>query len=351
MDSVGQIASAIAKRDTCESDNEYDGRIGVRISAVFVILFAGTMSTLLPLFVRSSRKSSLRDAVFFIAKFFGSGVIVATAFIHLLDPAMEELGDECLGGAWEEYPWALGICMFSIFALFFLELLTVRFASFESFSQPVSSGHTTERDPHTAHVHVHPDQDEEEDAVAGEKQVRSSTASDVESQTPYADSLATQLTALFILEFGVVFHSIFVGLSLATSGSEFNVLYVVIVFHQSFEGLGLGSRLASTQWAPSKRWTPYVMAIAFGITTPIAIAIGLGVRYSYSDSSRNTLISNGIFDSVSAGILLYTGLVELMAHEFLFSRSMREAPFKRVCLAFGVMCCGAGLMALLGRWA
>lgn len=37
------------------------------------------------------------------AKYFGSGVIIATAFIHLLAPAWEELTSECLSGAWEDY--------------------------------------------------------------------------------------------------------------------------------------------------------------------------------------------------------------------------------------------------------
>jgi zinc transporter 1/2/3 len=52
-----------------------------------------------------------------------------------------------------------------------------------------------------------------------------------------------QLTSIFILEFGIVFHSVFIGLTLVVSGEEFTVLYIVIVFHQTFEGLGLDSEL------------------------------------------------------------------------------------------------------------
>jgi zinc transporter 1/2/3 len=161
----------------------------------------------------------------------------------------------------------------------------------------------------------------------------------------------TQLTAIFILEFGIVFHSVFVGLTLAVSGSEFITLFIVIVFHQTFEGLGLGARIAVTPWPKTKRWTPYILGIVYGFTTPIAIAIGLGVRQSYPPGSRTTLLVNGIFDSISAGILIYTGLVELMAHEFMFSRGMRNAPLKTLLSAIFLMCLGAGLMALLGKWA
>lgn len=165
------------------------------------------------------------------------------------------------------------------------------------------------------------------------------------------EQFAAQMTALFILEFGVVFHSIFIGLTLAVAGDEFNVLYIVLVFHQTFEGLGLGSRLATAQWPKSKWWMPWILGSLYGITTPVAIAVGIGIRESFAPGSNQTLIVNGIFDSISAGILLYTGLVELMAHEFMFNSEMRKAKMGMVLGAFGCMCLGAGLMALLGKWA
>jgi solute carrier family 39 (zinc transporter), member 1/2/3 len=91
--------------------------------------------------------------------------------------------------------------------------------------------------------------------------------------------------------------------------------------------------------------------LAYGLSTPIAIAIGLGVRNTYPPESATTLIVNGVFDSISAGILIYTGLVELLAHEFMFNTTMRKASIKVVMTAFVLLCAGAGLMALLGKWA
>jgi zinc transporter 1/2/3 len=165
------------------------------------------------------------------------------------------------------------------------------------------------------------------------------------------DHFAVQMTALFILEFGVIFHSIFIGLTLAVAGHEFNILYIVLVFHQTFEGLGLGSRLATAEWPKKKAWMPWVLGAAYGISTPIAIAIGLGVRTTFTPGSQRTLIVNGVFDSISAGILIYTGLVELMAHEFMFNPEMRKSSIKMMLFAYLCMCLGAGLMALLGKWA
>jgi zinc transporter 1/2/3 len=163
------------------------------------------------------------------------------------------------------------------------------------------------------------------------------------------EHFAAQMTALFILEFGVIFHSIFIGLTLAVAGEEFNVLYIVLVFHQTFEGLGLGSRLATAQWPKKKAWMPWVLGAAYGVTTPIAIAIGLGVRTTFAPGSQRTQIVNGVFDAISADILIYTGLVELMAHEFMFNPEMRKSSIKMMLFAFLCMCLGAGLMALLGK--
>ena len=272
----------------------------------------------------------------------------------------------------------------TVFSLFFVELMAMRYATFATgddhthgheHSKARRPSHHTPGENHLSHAkdHIEPEEAGEgkSEAVAADPKWYSTTLSaETGGDTTIHDveDYAAQLTAITILEFGVIFHSIFIGLTLAVAGEEFNTLYVVLVFHQTFEGLGLGSRLAATPWPKSRRWTAYLFALAYGLTTPIAIAVGLGVRETYAPGSRTALLVNGVFDSISAGILLYTGLVELMAHEFMFSAVMRRAPKKVVLTAFGVMCLGAGksiicypkdasltvrvgLMALLGKWA
>ncbi|KAG7665332.1 uncharacterized protein J8A68_001020 [[Candida] subhashii] len=102
-----QVFEYLNKRDECETGNDYNGLdFGARISSIFVILITGAFGCFFP--VLSSRYSFIKlpSWCFFLAKYFGSGVIVATAFIHLLEPASDALGNECLTGVIAEYPWA-----------------------------------------------------------------------------------------------------------------------------------------------------------------------------------------------------------------------------------------------------
>ncbi len=326
---------------TCQNTNGYDGRLGLRVSAVFVIMFSSTFGAFFPLAAKRFSCLRLGGFTFTFAKYFGSGVIVATAFIHLLAPANNELKDPCLTGAITDYDWPEGIALMAVFVMFYFELLAMRKlgglvpVAVEDEVKPMSAPQDEEtvlpeRDIHMSHAQDH-------------------QAPDANPRDLSKEKYTAQLLGMYILEFGVIFHSVIIGLTLAVSGKEFDTLYVVLVFHQMFEGLGLGSRIAVLPW--ERKWLPWCLAGAYGLTTPISIAVGLGLREAFNPSSPTALIVSGVLDSISAGILLYTGMVELMAHEFLFSDDARALSAKRLLLCVGIMTLGAGLMALLGKWA
>ena len=343
MASLHQLIGLVTREETtltptlkpsCDSSQE-TGRLGVRISSIFVIWLGSLAGALFPIVARHYRGSGVLGWVFFIAKYFGSGVIVATAFIHLLAPANQALTNPCLTGPITAYPWVEGIALMTVFALFFVELMALRWATLADEASPRVAVDESGREiePNLKDV-----ADESGWGQRSNHQPGMDHLGHVRTHTNV--DYSAQLTAVAILEFGVIFHSIFIGLTLAVAGSEFNTLYVVLAFHQTFEGLGLGTRLAVAPWPANKPWTPYLLALAYGVSTPIAIAIGLGVRAQIG--SRTGLIVNGVFDSISAGILLYTGLVELMAHEFMFNEYMRRASLGVVLPAYGTMCLGAG---------
>ncbi|VEU23438.1 DEKNAAC104630 [Brettanomyces naardenensis] len=377
-----RLAARDDDSDMCVDTNDFNGEhMGARISSVFVILITSAFGAFFPLL--SSRYSFIRlpKVCFFLAKYFGSGVIVATAFIHLLQPANENLSVDCLGAPFTEYPMAFGICMIMLFVMFFMELVAYRWIETRTDEGKGDSTHTHSAfGDESVFVRSGAPEDEkkalqdatdleataegsEEGGLAKDQQWDADhygherTHQDPEvigttKENKAKEGYAGNLLNVFILEFGIIFHSIFIGLTLACSGDEFVSLYIVLVFHQMFEGLGLGTRIALVDWPKSRRFTPWMLSLAYALTTPVSIAIGLGVRNTYPPNSRRALIVNGCFDSVSAGILIYTGMIELMAHEFLFSDEFKgRKGFKNMMWAYFVMCVGAGLMCLLGKWA
>lgn len=338
------------RQDLCPLDNDYDGRMGLRISSIFVILLGSAIGVFFPVISSRTTLFKLPWWCFFTARYFGSGVIISTAFIHLLAEAAESLTTECLGGTFLEYPWAEGICLMALFAIFLSELIAhnmidIKIARLKQLAGEEAIFLTNDIDNEN-------DIDLEADAaiIAGPLNIHAKTDQDGESIV-LSDSYYTELLNIFILEFGILFHSVFVGLTLAVSGNEFITLYVVLIFHQMFEGFGLGSRIATTNFGSHKK-TPWVFCTAFSFITPMAIAVGLGVRTTYLPGSRANLITRGVFDSISAGVLIYTSLVELIARDFLFSDEFKKpGTTGKLIFAYVAMCCGCALMALIGKWA
>ena len=84
----------------------------------------------------------------------------------------------------------------------------------------------------------------------------------------------------------------------------------------------MGSRLAFIRLPPKYNYVPIVGAILFGVTTPIGIAAGLGVRETYNPDSTTATIVSGVLDAFSSGILLYTGVVEVRSFLSFFATAV-----------------------------
>ncbi|RSL72348.1 hypothetical protein CEP54_000812 [Fusarium duplospermum] len=347
--------------DNCNGEAVDLGRKGLRIGAIFIILASSLIGAMSPIILARQKKIAVPKFAFFICKFIGTGVIIATAFMHLLVPAVEALTDPCLEDRLDGYDWAEAIALMTVIVMFFFEMLATRLTNADmedhhktdinteldpamDIAKKSNSGPTAEGLKQAADVEM--GQREPGFAPIGDSHL-AHDREHKEGDTP--GGLAGQLLGVFILEFGVVFHSIFVGLTLGTIGTdELNVLLIVLVFHQMFEGLGLGSRLAVAPWPSNRRWMPYLLGFIFALSTPIGIAAGIGSKPKNASDQK---LTNGIFDAISAGILIYTGLVELLAHEFMFNPYMRRAPIKILLTAFACIAFGVAVMAVLAKWA
>lgn len=335
--------------------NEYNGRLGARISALFVIMILSTAATFFPVIAKRIPRLRIPVYVYLFARYFGAGVIVATAFIHLLDPAYSEIGPQtCVGmtGNWAQYAWCPAIVLTSVMLIFLLDFGAERYVETKygySADEDIQGAITTAESP-SANDHGHEHYIPRNGSVSAALPSKTSS-SDLEYGSTKSGQAAfrQQIAAFLILEFGVIFHSVIIGLNLGVAGDEFSTLYVVLVFHQSFEGLGIGARMSSIPFSP-RSYLPWILCSLYGLTTPIAIAIGLGLRTTYNPASFTASVVSGVLDSMSAGILIYTGLVELLARDFLFdpqrTRDNKRLAFMMVCTFLGV-----ALMALLGKWA
>lgn len=168
-------------------------------------------------------------------------------------------------------------------------------------------------------------------------------------QTP--EQQQRQILQCLLLEAGILFHSVFIGMALSVAtGPAFIVFLVAVSFHQSFEGLALGSRIAAVQF-PARSLRPWLMVLAYGVTTPIGQAIGLFLHRVYDPASMGGLISVGVMNAISAGLLLYAGLVQLLAEDFISEKSYKVLKGRKRLHAYLAVVAGATLMALVGAFA
>jgi zinc transporter 1/2/3 len=93
------------------------------------------------------------------------------------------------------------------------------------------------------------------------------------------------------------------------------------------------------------------MCLAYGTTTPIGQAIGLLTRHLYDPQSQTGLLMVGIMNAISSGLLLFAGLVELLAEDFLSDESYVVLTGRRRIEACLAVMGGAMGMALVGAWA
>jgi zinc transporter 1/2/3 len=390
-----------------------------------------------PIIARRFPRFPIPHHFLFLSRHFGTGVLIATAFVHLLPTAFVSLTDPCLPNFWNKgYPAMAGlIAMISVLVV----------VSIEMFFATHGAGHThgseygtlpqdaQDEDDHHSHSHRHSSNRRREslrpfrqgklgnedasggiplysvdsssgDLMSGEaapthhpngitkpangsyddvedpldfdlEELESSTPSPTLLPTHHRNQSTSSLIAdhqhhnhrrhpdpaenpqkmllqCLLLEAGILFHSVFIGMALSVAtGTPFIVLLIAISFHQTFEGLALGSRIAAIPSFSQNSPKPWLMALAYGTTTPVGQAIGLVVHNLYDPASQGGLLMVGVMNAISSGLLLFAGLVELLAEDFLSDRSYEVLKGRRRLEACVAVAGGGALMAIVGAWA
>ncbi|KAJ5616765.1 hypothetical protein N7537_001879 [Penicillium hordei] len=384
----------------------------LHVAALFIILATSSIACAFPILATRFPRMHIPPAFLFFVTHFGTGVLIATAFVHLLPTAFTSLGDPCLSNFWtKDYPAMPGaIALGGIFLVTVIEMVfspaqkicrggnqvpaerlascpaVARTGPTRTFDVPGYPEHTRGPSSHSAGMDGRSHLRDMGPLIGrsasisrainrmgedAEDIVRVASASDVRTHHEkdngaiqadverHDDTFALtpeqkqkkEAMQVYLLEMGILFHSVFIGMSLSVSvGNEFVILLIAIVFHQTFEGLALGSRIASLPWS-EKQIQPWIMSLAYGCTTPIGQAIGLATHTLYSPDSEVGLLVVGVMNAISAGLLIFASLVELMSEDFLSDESWRILRGKRRVYACILVFLGAFCMSIVGAWA
>ncbi|KAF9027278.1 high-affinity Zn(2+) transporter zrt1 [Haplosporangium bisporale] len=324
--------------DECQAEatDRESYNTGLHIASVFIILAASTAGVFMPVIASKFRSLRLSARILTLGKQFGTGVILATGFIHMLPTAMSNLSSPCLGKVWSEQYTAFGGLFILISSLFmhWIEFIAVE--------------HNERRMREAAAIQGIQEVDMDLGGLGATGVAAAPCPGHIVTiveDRPCHDSIST-----YILEAGIAAHSVIIGVSLGvSSGAEFTGLLIALIFHQFFEGFALGARIADLSFDTT--YTHYLLAFIFSLTTPTGAAIGIGISNTYSPNSKTSLLVEGIFDSVSTGILLYMGYVNLLAIEFNLNGEIRKESKKMKSLCFIALWAGALVMAIVGRFA
>ncbi|TVU42364.1 hypothetical protein EJB05_08766, partial [Eragrostis curvula] len=326
----------------------------LKIIAGISILVSGAVGCSLPVLGKRVPALHPQSDVFFLMKAFAAGVILATGLVHILPDAFEKLGSEILAGTpWRKFPFAGLGAMLGALGTLIIDTVATGYFTRRSLrhdgggeaagkaaadvdvvddveSQVVhvhGGGHQLGAHTHATHGHAHGGGGDDDDATGQTLRHR---------------------VICQVLEFGIVVHSIIIGISLGASQDVSNIkpLMIAICFHQLFEGIGLGGCITQANF---KLRSIVTMVIFFCLTTPFGVLVGFGISSRYNENSPAALIVEGLLNSVGAGILIYMALVDLLAEDFKNKKVQSKGK-----LHLGVnlaMLTGAALMSVLAIWA
>ncbi|RUS17940.1 Zinc/iron permease [Jimgerdemannia flammicorona] len=330
--------------DACSLQPVKDYNMNLHVASLFIILSTSLLGVFGPMVLHHFRvddRSTIRDTILMIGKFFGTGIILATAFVHMLPDAFGQFANPCLGGIWSQYgPWAGCFCMISAFLIQAIEFAAITNAENMIEKRRNNSGHST---PTKAEGPLYENPNGHSHHHHGDEDGHFHTAGMLESEDAFKD------IGTLILELGITLHSVIIGITLSTTdGPEFISLFVALVFHQFFEGIALGTRI--NELKHSRILHSFIMGLIYGLMTPLGIALGLAIRSTYNANSSTAIVTVGILDSMSAGILLYNAFVELMSMEMNHNLTFRRKSLATKIFCFLCMYLGALAMALVGVW-
>ncbi|XP_010460953.1 PREDICTED: probable zinc transporter 10 [Camelina sativa] len=322
---------------TCINKNK---ALDLKLISIFSILITSLIGVCLPFFARSVPAFQPEKSHFLIVKSFASGIILSTGFMHVLPDSFDMLSSPCLNdNPWHKFPFTGFVAMISaVFTLMVDSITTSVFTKSgrKDLRADVASAETPDQEmgqvtSHHGHGHGHGHSHGETDKELG----------------TYLQLLRYRVIAI-VLELGIVVHSIVIGLSVGATNNTCTIkgLVAALCFHQMFEGMGLGGCILQAEYGWVKK---AVMAFFFAVTTPFGVALGMAISKTYKENSPDSLITVGLLNASSAGLLIYMALVDLLAADFMGKKMQRS--IKLQLKSYAAVLLGAGGMSVMAKWA
>ncbi|WZY68968.1 hypothetical protein YC2023_001208 [Brassica napus] len=279
----------------------------LKIIAIAAILVASMIGVGAPLFSRNVPFLQPDGNIFTIVKCFASGIILGTGFMHVLPDSFEMLSSQCLKeNPWHKFPFSGFLAMLSGLITLVIDSMATSIYTRKNAVGIIPHGH--------GH----------------------GPGNDVTLPTKDGDSADAQL-----LRYRVI------AMVRATSDTcTIKGLIAALCFHQMFEGMGLGGCILQAEYTNLNK---FLMAFFFAITTPFGIALGIALSTIYRDNSPSALITVGLLNACSAGLLIYMALVDLLAAEFMGPKLQGSIKMQIKCFIAALLGCGG--MSIIAKWA
>ncbi|KAL7241441.1 hypothetical protein ACSBR1_014100 [Camellia fascicularis] len=340
---TSQVVSVVPEQCSLESSDCVDKSkaLPLKIIAIASILVTSMIGVSSPLLTRSIPVLRPDRSLFVIVKAFAAGIILATGFMHVLPDSFDMLSSSCLPEKpWHKFPFSGFVAMFSAIGTLMVDSIATSL-----YSQRNRGGGGVI--PENSEVVVEGG-DEEEEVGGGHFHGHHHHHGAAVKEGSQATQLLRYRVVAMVLELGIIVHSIVIGLALGASNNTCTIkpLVAALCFHQMFEGMGLGGCILQAEYKLMKK---AVMAFFFAVTTPFGIALGMALSNSYRENSPSSLITVGLLNAASAGLLIYMALVDLLAADFMGPKL--QASIHLQIKSYVAVLLGAGLMSLMAKWA
>ncbi|XP_059295038.1 fe(2+) transport protein 1-like [Lycium ferocissimum] len=313
----------------------------LKIIAIISILITSMIGVCLPLVTRSIPALSPERSLFVIVKAFAAGIILATGFMHVLPDSFDMLSSSCLKeNPWHKFPFTGFVAMLSAIVTLAIDSIATSLYSKKHKAGVVNpeNGQAQGGDHemgvvNAGHSHVH--------SLHHHGSFMTKDGVD-------ATKLLRYRVIAMVLELGIIVHSIVIGISLGASNNTCTIkgLVAALCFHQMFEGMGLGGCILQAEYNFLKKT---IMAFFFAVTTPFGIALGIALSSTYEENSPRALITVGLLNASSAGLLIYMALVDLLAVDFMGEKL--QGSVKLQIKSYMAVLLGAGGMSVMAKWA